>query len=92
MRLVCGDRLCPSRQGTACSSEIRAELQGIRSRRREAAKPRPRVADVREVFDDGFVVVEEAWQQITRASKRFLQYQEKTDRELPIIRLTPRQA
>jgi deazaflavin-dependent oxidoreductase (nitroreductase family) len=33
---------------------------------------------------------EEAWQQITAASPRFAQYQQKTDRELPIIRLVPR--
>jgi deazaflavin-dependent oxidoreductase (nitroreductase family) len=33
---------------------------------------------------------EEAWQQITTTAPRFAQYQVKTDRELPIIRLTPR--
>ncbi|MGW1028297.1 nitroreductase family deazaflavin-dependent oxidoreductase [Streptomyces sp. NPDC002577] len=33
---------------------------------------------------------EEAWRQITTAAPRFAQYQVKTDRELPIIRLTPR--
>ena len=33
---------------------------------------------------------EQAWQQITTAVPRFTQYQVKTDRELPIIRLTPR--
>ena len=33
---------------------------------------------------------EQAWQQITSAAPRFAQYQEKTDRELPIIRLVPR--
>jgi deazaflavin-dependent oxidoreductase (nitroreductase family) len=32
----------------------------------------------------------EAWQQITTAAPRFARYQEKTDRELPIIRLVPR--
>ena len=32
----------------------------------------------------------EAWQQITAAAPRFAQYQQKTDRELPIIRLVPR--
>ena len=32
----------------------------------------------------------EAWEQITTAAPRFAQYQVKTDRELPIIRLTPR--
>ena len=32
----------------------------------------------------------QAWQQITAASPRFAQYQTKTDRELPIIRLVPR--
>jgi deazaflavin-dependent oxidoreductase (nitroreductase family) len=32
----------------------------------------------------------DAWQQIIAAAPRFAQYQEKTDRELPIIRLTPR--
>jgi deazaflavin-dependent oxidoreductase (nitroreductase family) len=33
---------------------------------------------------------DEAWQQITAAAPRFAAYQRKTDRELPIIRLTPR--
>jgi deazaflavin-dependent oxidoreductase (nitroreductase family) len=33
---------------------------------------------------------DEAWKQITTASPRFAQYQEKTDRLLPVIRLTPR--
>ncbi|MFF3585451.1 nitroreductase family deazaflavin-dependent oxidoreductase [Streptomyces mirabilis] len=33
---------------------------------------------------------EKAWRQITTAMPRFAQYQVKTDRELPIIRLTPR--
>ena len=33
---------------------------------------------------------EQAWQQIITAAPRFTQYQVKTDRELPIIRLTPR--
>jgi deazaflavin-dependent oxidoreductase (nitroreductase family) len=33
---------------------------------------------------------EEAWRQITTASPRFAKYQQKTDRVLPIIRLTPR--
>ena len=32
----------------------------------------------------------EAWEQITTAAPRFAQYQVKTDRVLPIIRLTPR--
>ncbi len=32
----------------------------------------------------------EAWQQIVNASPRFAGYQQKTDRELPIIRLVPR--
>ncbi|GIH29290.1 hypothetical protein Aph01nite_76000 [Acrocarpospora phusangensis] len=31
-----------------------------------------------------------AWKQITTASPRFAAYQDKTDRELPIIRLLPR--
>jgi deazaflavin-dependent oxidoreductase (nitroreductase family) len=35
---------------------------------------------------------DEAWQQITAAAPRFAQYQRKTDRELPIIRLTSRAA
>lgn len=35
---------------------------------------------------------EEAWRQITTASRQFAQYQEKTDRELPVIRLRPRTA
>jgi deazaflavin-dependent oxidoreductase (nitroreductase family) len=33
---------------------------------------------------------DEAWRQITAASPRFAKYQQKTDRELPIIRVTPR--
>ena len=32
----------------------------------------------------------QAWEQITTAAPRFAQYQVKTDRELPVIRLTPR--
>jgi deazaflavin-dependent oxidoreductase (nitroreductase family) len=32
---------------------------------------------------------EEAWQQITAAARRFARFQQKTDRELPVIRLTP---
>jgi deazaflavin-dependent oxidoreductase (nitroreductase family) len=32
----------------------------------------------------------EAWRQVTAAAPRFAKYQRKTDRELPIIRLTPR--
>ena len=32
----------------------------------------------------------EAWQQIATSAPRFAQYQQKTDRELPIIRLVPR--
>ncbi len=32
----------------------------------------------------------EAWQQITTSAPRFVRYQQKTDRELPIIRLVPR--
>jgi hypothetical protein len=32
---------------------------------------------------------EEAWQQIIAASPRFAQYQCKTDRELPVLRLRP---
>lgn len=33
---------------------------------------------------------EEAWHHITTAAKNFLKYQKATDRELPIIRLTPK--
>lgn len=33
---------------------------------------------------------DEAWREITSASSRFAQYQEKTDRKAPIIRLIPR--
>jgi deazaflavin-dependent oxidoreductase (nitroreductase family) len=33
---------------------------------------------------------EEAWRQITAAAPRFEAYQRKTDREIPVIRLTPR--
>jgi deazaflavin-dependent oxidoreductase (nitroreductase family) len=33
---------------------------------------------------------DEAWRQITAAAPRFAKYQQKTDRELPIIRLMPR--
>jgi deazaflavin-dependent oxidoreductase (nitroreductase family) len=32
----------------------------------------------------------EAWKQVTGAAHRFAGFQEKTDREFPIIRLTPR--
>jgi hypothetical protein len=32
----------------------------------------------------------QAWQQIAAAAPRFAQYQAKTDRELPVIRLVPR--
>ena len=35
---------------------------------------------------------DQAWQQITTAAPRFAQYQTKTDRELPVIRLTRRSA
>jgi deazaflavin-dependent oxidoreductase (nitroreductase family) len=35
---------------------------------------------------------EDAWQRITTSAPRFAQYQVKTDRELPIIRLTRRTA
>ena len=35
---------------------------------------------------------ESAWRQITAASQRFADYQDKTDRELPVIRLRARQA
>jgi deazaflavin-dependent oxidoreductase (nitroreductase family) len=34
----------------------------------------------------------QAWQQITAAAPRFAGYQQKTDRELPVIRLVPRPA
>jgi deazaflavin-dependent oxidoreductase (nitroreductase family) len=33
---------------------------------------------------------DEAWRQITATAPRFAQYQQKTDRELPVIRLMPR--
>jgi deazaflavin-dependent oxidoreductase (nitroreductase family) len=33
---------------------------------------------------------EEAWRQITAAAPRFGEYQGKTDREIPVVRLTPR--
>jgi deazaflavin-dependent oxidoreductase (nitroreductase family) len=33
---------------------------------------------------------DQAWGQITAAAPRFAQYQRKTDRQLPVIRLTPR--
>lgn len=33
---------------------------------------------------------DEAWQQITAAAPRFAGYQQKTDRQLPVIRLAPR--
>lgn len=33
---------------------------------------------------------EQAWRQITTAAPRFAKYQEKTDRELPVLRLRPR--
>lgn len=35
---------------------------------------------------------EEAWRRIATASPQFGRYQEKTDRELPVIRLRPRSA
>ncbi|MCP2323006.1 deazaflavin-dependent oxidoreductase (nitroreductase family) [Hamadaea flava] len=35
---------------------------------------------------------EHAWRQIVAAAPRFAQYQERTDRVLPVIRLDPRQA
>jgi len=35
---------------------------------------------------------EQAWQNIIDAAARFAQYQDKTDRELPVIRLRPRSA
>jgi deazaflavin-dependent oxidoreductase (nitroreductase family) len=35
---------------------------------------------------------DEAWQRLTTAAPRFTQYQQKTDRELPVIRLTRRTA
>jgi deazaflavin-dependent oxidoreductase (nitroreductase family) len=34
----------------------------------------------------------EAWKQITTTAARFAGYQQKTDRELPVLRLTPRAA
>jgi deazaflavin-dependent oxidoreductase (nitroreductase family) len=33
---------------------------------------------------------DEAWQQIITAAPRFAKYEQKTDRDLPIIRLVPR--
>jgi F420H(2)-dependent quinone reductase len=33
---------------------------------------------------------DQAWQQITTPAPRFAQYQHKTDRQLPVIRLIPR--
>jgi deazaflavin-dependent oxidoreductase (nitroreductase family) len=33
---------------------------------------------------------EQAWQRITAAQPRYAKYQRKTDREYPVIRLTPR--
>jgi deazaflavin-dependent oxidoreductase (nitroreductase family) len=33
---------------------------------------------------------DEAWRQITASAPRFAQYEQTTDRVLPIIRLTPR--
>jgi deazaflavin-dependent oxidoreductase (nitroreductase family) len=33
---------------------------------------------------------EQAWQQITAAADQFRRYEETTDREIPVIRLTPR--
>jgi deazaflavin-dependent oxidoreductase (nitroreductase family) len=32
----------------------------------------------------------QAWQKITAAQPRYAKYQQKTDRELPVIRLAPR--
>jgi deazaflavin-dependent oxidoreductase (nitroreductase family) len=47
-----------------------------------------KVAVVAEQLHDAERAV--AWQQISTAVPRFVQYQQKTDRELPIIRLVPR--
>jgi deazaflavin-dependent oxidoreductase (nitroreductase family) len=33
---------------------------------------------------------EQAWQRITAAQPRYAKYQDKTDREYPVVRLTPR--
>ena len=33
---------------------------------------------------------DQAWQQITATAPRFAQYEQKTDREMPVIRLVPR--
>jgi hypothetical protein len=33
---------------------------------------------------------DQAWQQIIATAPRFAQYEQKTDRELPVIRLMPR--
>jgi deazaflavin-dependent oxidoreductase (nitroreductase family) len=33
---------------------------------------------------------DQAWQQITTAAPRFAQYEQKTDRQMPVIRLAPR--
>jgi hypothetical protein len=32
----------------------------------------------------------QAWQRITAAQPRYAKYQRKTDREFPVVRLTPR--
>ncbi len=42
------------------------------------------------VASAGGAARDEAWRQITAASPRFAKYQEKTDRQLPVIRLVPR--
>lgn len=34
---------------------------------------------------------EQAWREVTAAARRFARFQEHTDREFPILRLTPRQ-
>ena len=48
-----------SRQGTVCSSDSGQSYRASLVDAGEAAKPRPHVAEVREVFDDGVVVVDE---------------------------------
>jgi deazaflavin-dependent oxidoreductase (nitroreductase family) len=55
---------------------VEIEIQG----RKTAAAPQTLTGDERAA----------AWERITREQPRYAGYQEKTDREIPVVRLTPR--
>ncbi|MEU2200716.1 nitroreductase/quinone reductase family protein [Isoptericola sp. NPDC019482] len=61
-------------QGTRGALQPRGRLLAGRNRRVPTAAPASAVA----------------WQRVTTASPGFARYQARTDRELPVIRLTPR--